>query len=84
MRTINISDALRQHKKGFEEENMSNTKRRSFRIEPLKHKVKMDPKYARKTWIHEICNHNDSGLSFEELYRNACNMVPHKYGEKLY
>jgi cullin 3 len=69
---------------------MSNTKRRSFRIEPFKHKVEMDPKYAEKTWkiiehaIHEIYNHNASGLSFEELYRNAYNMVLHKYGEKLY
>jgi hypothetical protein len=43
-----------------------------------------------KTWkiiehaIHEIYNHKASGLSFEELYRNAYNMVLHKYGEKLY
>ncbi|ERM98195.1 hypothetical protein AMTRI_Chr01g127990 [Amborella trichopoda] len=69
---------------------MSTPKRKNFRIEPFKHKVDMDPKYAEKTWkilehaIHEIYNHNASGLSFEELYRNAYNMVLHKYGDKLY
>ncbi|KAG6556425.1 hypothetical protein Mapa_002368 [Marchantia paleacea] len=69
---------------------MSQPKKKNFKIEPFKHKVEMDPKYAEKTWkiledaIHEIYNHNASGLSFEELYRNAYNMVLHKYGEKLY
>jgi len=52
--------------------------------------VDLDPKYAERTWkvlehaIHEIYNRNASGLSFEELYRSAYNMVLHKYGEKLY
>ncbi|XP_024388524.1 cullin-3A [Physcomitrium patens] len=69
---------------------MNQAKKKNFKIEPFKHKVEMDPKYAEKTWkiledaIHEIYNHNASGLSFEELYRNAYNMVLHKYGEKLY
>lgn len=69
---------------------MNNHPRKPFRIEPFRHRVEMDPKYAEKTWkilehaIHEIYNHNASGLSFEELYRNAYNMVLHKYGEKLY
>ncbi|KAF5741594.1 cullin-3A [Tripterygium wilfordii] len=69
---------------------MSNQKKRNFQIEAFKHRVVVDPKYADKTWkilehaIHEIYNHNASGLSFEELYRNAYNMVLHKYGEKLY
>lgn len=69
---------------------MNNHPRKQFRIEPFRHRVEMDPKYAEKTWkilehaIHEIYNHNASGLSFEELYRNAYNMVLHKYGEKLY
>eukprot|EP00195_Chlamydomonas_chlamydogama_P006506 CAMPEP_0202902692 /NCGR_PEP_ID=MMETSP1392-20130828/17001_1 /ASSEMBLY_ACC=CAM_ASM_000868 /TAXON_ID=225041 /ORGANISM="Chlamydomonas chlamydogama, Strain SAG 11-48b" /LENGTH=715 /DNA_ID=CAMNT_0049589497 /DNA_START=313 /DNA_END=2460 /DNA_ORIENTATION=+ len=50
----------------------------------------MDPNYADKTWkvleeaIREIHNQNASGLSFEELYRNAYNMVLHKYGDRLY
>ncbi|RWR89492.1 cullin-3A-like protein isoform X1 [Cinnamomum micranthum f. kanehirae] len=69
---------------------MSTQKRRNFKIEAFKHRVELDPKYAEKTWkvlehaIHEIYNHNASGLSFEELYRNAYNMVLHKYGDKLY
>uniref|UniRef100_A0A0D6QYY6 Cullin family profile domain-containing protein n=1 Tax=Araucaria cunninghamii TaxID=56994 RepID=A0A0D6QYY6_ARACU len=69
---------------------MNNAKRKNFKIEPFRHKGDMDPKYAEKTWkilehaIHEIYNHNASGLSFEELYRNAYNMVLHKFGEKLY
>lgn len=69
---------------------MSSQKKKTFQIEAFKHRVVVDPKYADKTWkilehaIHEIYNHNASGLSFEELYRNAYNMVLHKYGEKLY
>lgn len=69
---------------------MSSQKKRNFQIEAFKHRVVVDPKYAEKTWkilehaIHEIYNHNASGLSFEELYRNAYNMVLHKFGEKLY
>nr|GMD56964.1 cullin-3A-like isoform X1 [Ipomoea batatas]GMD58807.1 cullin-3A-like isoform X1 [Ipomoea batatas] len=69
---------------------MSAPKKRNFQIEAFKHRVVVDPKYAEKTWniiehaIHEIYNHNASGLSFEELYRNAYNMVLHKFGEKLY
>ncbi|WOK93273.1 cullin-3A-like [Canna indica] len=69
---------------------MSAQKKRNFKIEAFKHRVDLDPKYAEKTWkvlehaIHEIYNHNASGLSFEELYRNAYNMVLHKHGEKLY
>ncbi|XP_031122102.1 cullin-3A-like [Ipomoea triloba] len=68
----------------------NNQKRRNFQIEAFKHRVVVDPKYADKTWkilehaINEIYNRNASGLSFEELYRNAYNMVLHKYGEKLY
>uniref|UniRef100_A0A6B2KYR3 Cullin family profile domain-containing protein n=1 Tax=Arcella intermedia TaxID=1963864 RepID=A0A6B2KYR3_9EUKA len=50
----------------------------------------MDPHYVENTWtllknaINEIHRKNASGLSFEELYRNAYNMVLHKYGDKLY
>ncbi|CAI5465659.1 unnamed protein product [Closterium sp. Yama58-4] len=56
---------------------MNQPRRKSaFRIEPFRHKVEMDPRYAEKTWgiledaIHQIYNHNASGLSFEELYRS--------------
>ncbi|XP_019093326.1 PREDICTED: cullin-3B-like [Camelina sativa] len=69
---------------------MSNQRKINFQIEAFKQRVVVDPKYADKTWkilehaIHEIYNHNASGLSFEELYRNAYNMVLHKFGENLY
>ncbi|KAL6724160.1 hypothetical protein Aduo_019073 [Ancylostoma duodenale] len=50
----------------------------------------MDEKYVTQVWemlkkaIQEIQRKNNSGLSFEELYRNAYTMVLHKYGERLY
>ncbi|GAB6020164.1 Cullin-3 [Chamberlinius hualienensis] len=50
----------------------------------------MDEKYVQSIWallknaIQEIQKKNNSGLSFEELYRNAYTMVLHKHGEKLY
>jgi cullin 3 len=61
-----------------------------FKIEPFRHPLKVDPEYPEKTWallenaIHEINNDNSSGLSFEELHRNAYNMVVNKYGPRLY
>eukprot|EP01119_Soliformovum_irregulare_P018177 TRINITY_DN5521_c0_g1_i1.p1 TRINITY_DN5521_c0_g1~~TRINITY_DN5521_c0_g1_i1.p1 ORF type:complete len:734 (+),score=232.83 TRINITY_DN5521_c0_g1_i1:107-2308(+) len=66
------------------------SKKPKITIKPFRHHVQMDPDYATKTWkllkgaIHEIHKQNASGLSFEELYRNAYNMVLHKYGENLY
>ena len=50
----------------------------------------MDEKYVSSIWtllknaIQEIQKKNNSGLSFEELYRNAYTMVLHKHGERLY
>ncbi|CAB3398212.1 unnamed protein product [Caenorhabditis bovis] len=50
----------------------------------------MDEHYVSQIWdllkraIEEIQRKNNSGLSFEELYRNAYTMVLHKHGEKLY
>ncbi|VDP02089.1 unnamed protein product [Soboliphyme baturini] len=50
----------------------------------------MDEKYVQSTWellrnaVQEIQKKNNSGLSFEELYRNAYTMVLHKHGDKLY
>jgi cullin 3 len=50
----------------------------------------MDKSVASQTWdalanaIDEIYNRNASQLSFEELYRNAYNLVLHKYGTLLY
>ncbi|XP_014249624.1 cullin-3-A isoform X2 [Cimex lectularius] len=52
--------------------------------------MSMDEKYVENIWgllksaIQEIQKKNNSGLSFEELYRNAYTMVLHKYGERLY
>ena len=46
--------------------------------------------YAEKTWkilrdaIDKINRRDASGLSFEELYRNAYNMVLHRHGKALY
>lgn len=50
----------------------------------------MDRTVANQTWdalanaIDEIYNRNASQLSFEELYRNAYNLVLHKHGTLLY
>ncbi|KAJ1625999.1 Cullin repeat-like-containing domain protein [Pavlovales sp. CCMP2436] len=61
-----------------------------FTIQPFKQHAPMDEDYVNKTWdtlkhaIDEIFAHNASGLSFEELYRNAYNMVLHKFGDRLY
>lgn len=50
----------------------------------------IDEQHINKLWamlrnaIIEIQKKNNSGLSFEELYRNAYTMVLHKFGEKLY
>ena len=50
----------------------------------------VDDRYVENTWerlkgaIQQIQRKNNSGLSFEELYRNAYSLVLHKYGEKLY
>ncbi|XP_030383867.1 cullin-3 isoform X2 [Scaptodrosophila lebanonensis] len=50
----------------------------------------MDEKYVETIWaslknaIQEIQKKNNSGLSFEQLYRNAYNMVLHKHGNRLY
>ena len=50
----------------------------------------MNEEFDTQTWetlhraILEINKQNASALSFEELYRNAYNMVLHKFGDKLY
>eukprot|EP00118_Oscarella_pearsei_P022270 m.254637 g.254637 ORF g.254637 m.254637 type:complete len:144 (+) comp40385_c0_seq68:1439-1870(+) len=61
------------------------SKMRIRAVQPTK-----DPKFMTDTWnllknaIQEIQKKNNSGLSFEELYRNAYNMVLFKQGEQLY
>ncbi|VEL20543.1 unnamed protein product [Protopolystoma xenopodis] len=50
----------------------------------------MDERFVNQIWkqlekaIIEIQKKNNSGLSFEELYRNAYTLVLHKHGERLY
>ncbi|MFH4981104.1 hypothetical protein AB6A40_007813 [Gnathostoma spinigerum] len=50
----------------------------------------MNEEFMAQTWlnlkrsIQEIQRKNNSGLSFEELYRSAYTLVLHKHGEKLY
>ena len=52
--------------------------------------MNMDEKIVENIWhllkeaIVEIQRKNNSGLSFEELYRNSYTMVLHKHGERLY
>ena len=52
--------------------------------------MNMDDQLVDNIWkllrdsIIEIQKKNNSGLSFEELYRNAYTMVLHKHGVKLY
>lgn len=59
-------------------------------LQPFRAHVPMDKTVAQQTWgalanaIDEIYNRNASQLSFEELYRNAYNLVLHKYGTLLY
>ncbi|GAU50030.1 hypothetical protein TSUD_240230 [Trifolium subterraneum] len=69
---------------------MSNKRKSVLQIEPYKRRIIPDQEYSDKTWkilehaIHQIYNHNAIGLNFEELYRNAYNMVLYKFGQKLY
>ena len=54
------------------------------------HKVDLDPAFGERTWaqlesaLGEIFQRRESGLSYEELYRGAYNMVLHKHGDRLY
>eukprot|EP00008_Paramoeba_atlantica_P011504 CAMPEP_0201479186 /NCGR_PEP_ID=MMETSP0151_2-20130828/3901_1 /ASSEMBLY_ACC=CAM_ASM_000257 /TAXON_ID=200890 /ORGANISM="Paramoeba atlantica, Strain 621/1 / CCAP 1560/9" /LENGTH=735 /DNA_ID=CAMNT_0047860551 /DNA_START=30 /DNA_END=2237 /DNA_ORIENTATION=- len=66
------------------------SKKGKLTTKAFRNQIQMDPNYADNTWrllknaIHEIHKQNASGLSYEELYRNAYNMVLHKYGDLLY
>ena len=61
-----------------------------FIIFIVRFQMTMDERYVEGIWnllknaIQEIQKKNNSGLSFEELYRNAYTMVLHKHGERLY
>lgn len=64
--------------------------RKQFTIKPFRSYTQMDASVARSTFaslasaMDEIHNRNASTLSFEELYRNAYNLVLHKHGALLY
>mmetsp|Transcript_32787 Transcript_32787/g.101575 ORF Transcript_32787/g.101575 Transcript_32787/m.101575 type:complete len:147 (+) Transcript_32787:82-522(+) len=59
-------------------------------IKPFRPHCQMNADQAREIWrslrvaISEIYDRNASVLSFEELYRNAYNLVLHKHGDLLY
>ncbi|KEH41032.1 cullin-3A-like protein [Medicago truncatula] len=75
---------------------MSNKKKKKNNMKkkkdvPIEAFKDMSAEYGDKAWnilehaIRRIYNHNARNiLSFEELYRNACNMIFHGFGEKLY
>lgn len=64
--------------------------KKKFVIKPFRPHCQMDAGQAKEIWqklseaIREIHNQNASALSFEELYRNAYNLVLHKHGDLLY
>ncbi|KAG5188131.1 Cullin [Tribonema minus] len=68
----------------------SDKTKKSLVIKPFKPRNTMDAAAAAGIWgnlsraIDEIHNKNASELSYEELYRNAYNLVLHKHGELLY
>ena len=69
---------------------MSDGAKGKFVIKPFRPSVQMNHERATQIWealhaaIREIHNKNASSLSFEELYRNAYNLVLHKHGELLF
>eukprot|EP00579_Thalassiosira_antarctica_P000497 CAMPEP_0201867100 /NCGR_PEP_ID=MMETSP0902-20130614/1465_1 /ASSEMBLY_ACC=CAM_ASM_000551 /TAXON_ID=420261 /ORGANISM="Thalassiosira antarctica, Strain CCMP982" /LENGTH=957 /DNA_ID=CAMNT_0048392215 /DNA_START=440 /DNA_END=3313 /DNA_ORIENTATION=+ len=70
--------------------NNNPTAARKFTIKPFRSYTQMDSTSAQATFaslasaMDEIHNRNASTLSFEELYRNAYNLVLHKHGGLLY
>lgn len=65
-------------------------RQKKFSIKPFRTHTPMDESHARGIFaklsraMEEIHNRNASQLSFEELYRNAYNLVLHKHGALLY
>jgi cullin 3 len=64
--------------------------KKDFRIQSFRQQPRIDHNGAQELWttlrkaINEIYNQNASQLSYEELYRNAYNLVLHKHYELLY
>lgn len=63
---------------------------RTFALRKLTSRPAMDRESAKTKWgilsgaIRQIFRHDASELSFEDLYRNAYNLVLHKFGDLLY
>mmetsp|Transcript_12715 Transcript_12715/g.18225 ORF Transcript_12715/g.18225 Transcript_12715/m.18225 type:complete len:996 (-) Transcript_12715:78-3065(-) len=74
----------------FNNRNNNGQKSASYSIKPFRSYSQMDNTSALATFqslasaMDEIHNRNASTLSFEELYRNAYNLVLHKHGNLLY
>lgn len=64
--------------------------KKKFHIKPFKPPKSLDDDTAQQRWallrsaIHKIHEQKAASLSFEELYRNAYNLVLHNHGELLY
>lgn len=60
------------------------------RVLPYQARAPVDSNFVEQTWqrlrdaIVQIQRHNESSLSFEELYRCAYNLILHKRGARLY
>lgn len=69
---------------------MADTRNQRFTIRPFRAHTQMDNQQGQRIWnllsnaITEIYSRNASDLSFEELYRNAYNLVLHRHGTLLY
>eukprot|EP00698_Gefionella_okellyi_P002956 TRINITY_DN12798_c0_g1_i1.p1 TRINITY_DN12798_c0_g1~~TRINITY_DN12798_c0_g1_i1.p1 ORF type:complete len:751 (-),score=174.57 TRINITY_DN12798_c0_g1_i1:20-2224(-) len=65
-------------------------RKQRINIKAFKPAAQIDANYADTLWqvlataFQQIYHKNASNLSFEELYRNAYNMVLYKHGERLY
>ena len=74
----------------YSNNNNNSNNQRKFTIKPFRSYTQMDTTSATQTFsslasaMDEIHNRNASTLSFEELYRNAYNLVLHKHGTLLY
>lgn len=80
----------KQYSAGTMMKNSSSINKKEGKMRIRAFPMTMDEKYVESIWnllknaIQEIQKKNNSGLSFEELYRNAYTMVLHKHGERLY
>ncbi|KAL5216336.1 hypothetical protein ABZP36_007737 [Zizania latifolia] len=66
------------------------SQKNTAKLELYRSHIEEDPMFFDKSWkilddgIREIYRNNPGGLSFEELYRTAHNLVVQQHGQKLY